>query len=406
MDSDNSMENKALHELLDRYQKGGASAEDIAFLESWYLQYNKEHRFEMTEAELEEDRQLIWKSIQQERVVETPVRKAKLWSSGTFRIAIAAAVAIILLGVYFFNTTSQPAKIKSENPVLVNDVKAGGNKALLTLADGRRIVLTDAVNGELAKQAGVRITKTKDGQLVYTVENTGHETKPEYNTIETPRGGQHIVNLPDGSIVVLNAASSLKFPTTFSSFQERKVELSGEAYFEISKDKAHPFVVKTNGQEVKVLGTHFNINSYADEGVVRTTLLEGSVRVISLLSSRANAKDPDPSELGMTNSIMLRPNQQSMVTTNGNIKVQTVDTEDVVAWKNGLFIFNDESLESIMRKVSRWYDVEVVYQDKLPRVSFLGALSRSKNLSALINILEESGEVHFKIQGRRIVVMK
>ncbi|TKC09706.1 DUF4974 domain-containing protein [Pedobacter frigoris] len=400
------MENKALHELLDRYKKGGASAEDVAFLESWYQQYNKEQRMEMTEAELEEDRQLIWNSIQQERVVATPVRKVKLWSSETFRIAIAAAIAIILLGVYFFNTTNQPTKIKSENPVSANDVKAGGNRALLTLADGRRIVLTDAVNGELAKQAGVRITKTKDGQLIYTVENTGHETKPEYNTIETPRGGQHIVNLPDGSIVVLNAASSLKFPTTFSSFQERKVELSGEAYFEISKDKAHPFIVKTNGQEVKVLGTHFNINSYADEGSTKTTLLEGSVRVISVLSSRANAKDPDPSELGMTNSIILRPNQQSVVTTNGDIKVIKVDTEDVVAWKNGFFVFNDESLESIMRKVSRWYDVEVVYQDKLPRVSFLGALSRSKNLSALINILEESGEVHFKIQGRRIVVMK
>lgn len=395
MDSDNSMENKALYELLDRYKKGGASAEDIAFLESWYLQYNKEHHFEMTEAELEEDRQLIWKSIQQERTVPaTQVRRTKLWSSATFKIAIAAAIAIIVLGIYFFNNTSQPGKIKSERPVLANDIKAGGNKALLTLADGRRIVLTDAVNGELAKQAGVRITKTKDGQLIYTVENTGHEMAPQYNTIETPRGGQHIVNLPDGSIVVLNAASSIKFPTTFSSFQERKVELSGEAYFEISKDKAHPFIVKTNGQEVKVLGTHFNINSYADEGAVRTTLLEGAVRVATL------------SAFGGENSIVLKPNQQSVVTTNGDIKVIKVDTEDVVAWKNGFFVFNDESLESIMRKVSRWYDVEVVYQDQLPRVSFLGALSRSKNLSALINILEESGEVHFKIQGRRIVVMK
>ncbi len=314
--------------------------------------------------------------------VET--KTVKLWP----RIVAAAAVAVVIFGagLWYFGDKG----IDTKQQVIAEQIIPGGNKAILTLANGEKISLTDAVNGQLATQSGMRITKTADGQLVYEVAKDGSSATgtPQYNTIEVPVGGQWQAVLSDGSRVWLNALSSITFPTSFTG-KERKVEIKGEAYLEIAHNKSKPFKVSSLGQTIEVLGTHFNVMAYPEDKVIKTTLLEGSVKI---------ARD------GRT--ALLKPGEQAQAT-NGNIKVtDEVDMEDVVAWKNGYFKF-DENLESIMSKVARWYDVEVVYNYKPDaNLQFAGKVSRAKNISALLKIIEFNGDVHFKIEGRRVIVMR
>lgn len=219
--------------------------------------------------------------------------------------------------------------------------------------------------------------------------------------ISTPRGGTYQILLPDGTRVWLNAETSLKFPTSFQGTADRRVELSsGEAYFEVSKDKQHPFVVVSNGQEVKVLGTHFNINSYDAE--VKTTLFEGSVNVRQLLPKGGRgAGNGNLKEKG----IVLKPGEQSLVYQN-TLKVYAADVEAAQAWKNGNFLFRAESIESIMRKISYWYDMEVVYVEPKSREKFTGLVARNRKLSEILKLLELSGQVKFRIEGRRVYVTK
>lgn len=308
-----------------------------------------------------------------------------------FRYVAAAAVLLLVSAVLYFYMNSNQG---NKNPRLTaqhegNDVGPGGSKAILTLADGSEISLTDAANGELATQSGITITKTSDGALVYTAGGTKSGAVPQYNTISTPAGGQYQVNLPDGSKVWLNARSSLKYPTVFNG-PNRKVTLSGEAYFEIAKDQQRPFTVASNGagnaQEVTVLGTHFNINGYTDEVATKTTLLEGSVKVSS-----------------GTNSKMLKPGQQSAVS--DGIMVAEVDVNQALDWKNNSFYFADENIRTIMRKLARWYDIDVVYEGKVSELGFGAEISRTKKLSEVLKALETAGRVHFKIEGRRVTVM-
>jgi transmembrane sensor len=215
-------------------------------------------------------------------------------------------------------------------------------------------------------------------------------TKTVYNTIETPKGGQYRIDLPDGTMVWLNAGSSLRYPNRFAG-QERKVALTGEAYFEVAKNKQMPFRVVSGKQVVEVLGTHFNINAYTDEASVKTTLLEGSVNVL--------LQETHQSEL-------LNPGQQAVVKYNGSsIVVQPVKVEEAVAWKNGYFMFVDADLESIMRQLARWYDVEVAYEGNLGSLKFGGMVSRSKSIAQTLRILELTGNVRFKVAGRRVTVM-
>jgi len=305
-----------------------------------------------------------------------------------YSLSAAAAVLIIIsLGIKFYTQRDSQKVVLVTNKKFVHDVAPGGNKAFLTLANGTKLSLTDATDGELARQAGISIVKTEDGQLVYNVGNTskqGNDT-PLFNTIETPRGGQYQINLPDGSRIWLNAASSLRYPVVFSG-NERKVELKGEAYFEIAENKASPFRVVSNKQVVEVLGTHFNINSYPEEGSVKTTLLEGSVKIRS-----------------GNNSAMLRPGQQSQV--DQSIHVTQADIYETVAWKNGKTQFSNADIKTIMRMLSRWYDVEVQYQGEMIGTGFGGSVSRSKNISEILKLLELTGDVHFKIEGRRVTVM-
>lgn len=306
---------------------------------------------------------------------------------------IAVAVSLLLVvgfGGYFY---SQKAVRMADLTATNTDVAPGKNKATLTLANGKKIVLSDAVKGELAEENGISITKTQDGQIVYRVANGALASDQlKYNTLTTARGEQYQVILPDGTKVWLNAASSLKFPSTFAKVSQRKVELTGEAYFEVAKDKTHPFKVASSGQEVEVLGTHFNINSYEDDPTIKTTLLEGSIRVIA-------------DKIVGKKGVIIKPGEQTRLTAKG-IEIVQIDVEQAIDWKNGDFSFQQESLTQLMKRVSRWYNMNVEYQKDVDKEqTFTGQVSRSKHLSELLKNLESIGNVRFKIEGDKITVM-
>ncbi len=262
----------------------------------------------------------------------------------------------------------------------------GGNKAILTLADGTKVELDTASNGTVTKQGNITVIKL-DGQLAYNVEgNLAREAV--YNTITTPKGGQYRLLLADGSKVWLNAASSLRFPTTFTS-KERRVELTGEGYFEVAHNTEKPFYVSVREMDVKVLGTHFNINSYQDDEVIRTTLLEGSVFVSSKKIKRA---------------AVLKPGQQALL--NGvqlDVK-KDIDTEVIMAWKNGKFNFDGDNIQTVMRQLEKWYDVQVEYRGDITTEEFVGVISRNVNLSEILNMLEKTNAVDFELKGKKIIV--
>jgi len=298
---------------------------------------------------------------------------------------IVASCAVILYSLYTPNDVHKTAIAKTTLP----QITPGKDRAVLTLADGKTIDLNGAANGEISRSGNISITKQKNGELVYTVSNgqTGNKNELAYNTISTPKGGQYKIVLPDGTGVWLNAASSLKYPTAFKG-KERHVELNGEAYFEVAKNKDLPFTVTANEVNVKVLGTHFNIMAYKDEPSVNTTLLEGSVML------NANNKQA-----------LLVPGQQGIAAKNSEqIELKTVNVEDAVAWKNQYFSFRKESIESVMRKIERWYDVEVKYQGDMKGKVLGGSISRSENIQELLDNLELTGIVKFKIEGRTIIV--
>ncbi len=376
------MKNLNVKSLIERYNNGTLSEEERAMLESWYIsevRSNKDyHGLEENLAKLDQNFTHI--SGAEEK------KGSKLWP----RVAVAASFfAVFGLSLYFYSSKS-PDKVDQAN-VEVADINPAGNKAYLTLGNGKRIALTDASNGTIAEQTNVKITKTANGQLVYTIaeNNTGSSSKLEYNTIETPNGGRYEIALPDGTHVWMNAASSLKYPSSFASLKERTVELQGEAYFQVAKDRQHPFIVKTTLQEVKVLGTHFNINSYADEPETKTTLLEGSVNVANL-----NGK----------NSKILKPGQQA--TLKGvDIKVGDADVDQAMSWKNGDFVFVGEDLNAVMRQVARWYDVEIEYQGTISSSGVVSTISRTKKLSQVLKALQINQGIHFKVEGRRVLVM-
>ncbi|WP_461791498.1 FecR family protein [Pedobacter sp.] len=376
------MKNLDVKSLIERYNNGTLSDEERAMLESWYI---SEVRSIKDYQGLEENLVKLDQNFM--HIIGGEEKKgSKLWP----RVAVAASFfAVLGLSLYFYSSKS-PDKVEITNVELA-DINPAGNKAYLTLGNGKRIALTDASNGTIAEQTNVQITKTADGQLVYTIaENkSGFSSTLEYNTIETPNGGRYEIVLPDGTHVWMNAASSLKYPASFASLKERRVELLGEAYFQVAKDRLHPFIVKTTHQEVKVLGTHFNINSYADEPETKTTLLEGSVNVTNL-----NGR----------NSKILTPGQQSIVK-GGDIKIGDADIDQAMSWKKGDFVFVGEDLKAVMRQVARWYDVEIEYQGTISSSGVVSTISRTKKLSQLLKALEKNQGIHFKVEGRRVLVM-
>ena len=306
-----------------------------------------------------------------------------------FRVAAAVLFMVGVFSIYKMVGTEKKTEQQVAHVEKINeDIAPGGNKATLTLSDGSTIILDTAENGTLTHQGNARVVKLKNGKIAYQQRDNVSKTKVEYNTVTTPRGGQYQLELADGSKVWLNAASSITFPTLFTG-NRREVNITGEAYFEVAHNTKMPFHVGTNGIEVQVLGTHFNINAYGDDGVINTTLLEGSVKV-----TKGNG------------SVIINPGEQAQVNkSTGNITTKKdVDLESAIAWKNGKFIFQGEEIQGIMKQLDRWYDVSISYQTKITRERFVGVISRNVNLSQILSMLEKTGVVKFKIVGKNVIV--
>jgi transmembrane sensor len=320
----------------------------------------------------------------------TPIHRIHLLRRSWFRYA-AAAVFIIAIGITAIvvssrwgGTGADQQSLANSNKQLPADALPGKNGAVLTLADGSQVLLDSLGNGVVTTQ-GKTTVLIRNGQLVYNA--TSKESEVLYNTMTTPKGRQYQLVLPDGSQVWLNAASSITYPTAFAG-NDRTVTITGEAYFEVAKDKTKPFHVMTGDMDVEVLGTHFNINSYSDEESIRTTLLEGSVKVTK-----------------SDQSALLKPGQQAIAANDHGISINSnIDVDQVMAWRNGRFQFNRTPLPEVMRQLSRWYDMEVEYVKDPPNVVFAGEMGRDLNLSQVLKGLSKM-EVNFKIEGKKLIVM-
>jgi len=316
---------------------------------------------------------------------EAIVNNGMKWSS-IFSKSLAAAILIFIsVGTYFWLRPVPEPKAKMVSNVF-HDAPPGGNRATLTLANGKIIILDSVQNGIIVKMANFEVNKTKDGQVVYRVIKNNTQ-KPGENTLSTPRGGQYQVVLPDGSKVWLNAASSIKFPSVFRG-KIREVELKGEAYFEVAKNAAMPFKVKSAHAQIEVLGTHFNVRAYDDEKAMKTTLVEGAVKITSGNSTN-----------------VLKPGDQAVLNGDNGMKViNDVDAELETAWKNGLFQFKDAGIEEIMRQAALWYNLNISFEGEIPKRYFTGKISRNVKASEFLNMLNYTG-VKFRIEGGNIIVM-
>jgi transmembrane sensor len=386
-----------ISELIAAELRGELSAEEQLELQNWletkesnrilYQEFadqqmlsNKMQKYQQTDSDALY--QLTINKIMLQRRPEQVRSAWKIW------IRIAAAVAaILLLGppLFMYWYFSPDKRLQLGITYIQHDIPAGGNKAYITLSNGQTIQLSSAKNGIVMN--GRSISYADQSLVAGSVPALENEEL----TISTPLGGQYQVTLNDGTVVYMNAGSSLKYPAVFEQ-SAREVSLTGEAYFEVAKDQAKPFTVSTARQRLTVLGTHFNVNAYSDEPLTETTVLEGSVRVSPLKGSAGGT--------------ILLPGQQADL--QGDLlQVKTADLEEAMAWKNGDFIFREEALESIMRKVSRWYNVEVEFEDEASKTIKLGGLvSRSKNISAILKMMELTKRVQFKMQGRKIIVLK
>lgn len=366
-----------------KYRKGSASAAEEAFVKKYFafLDHHEPAGLKESVEQLDVERGLadLHERIEEAERVHTIPPYRRLWryaAAAVFILTAAAAIWLFLPGRRTEN--SQVAK----QGLHISDVQPGSTAATLTLSDGSKILLDSAGTGVLAREDNTLISKD-NGQLVYHTGEAGQGTS--LNTLTTGRAQQYQVILPDGSRVWLNAASSLRFPAAFAGAQ-RTVELTGEGYFEVSHDAKKPFYVKVAGMEVEVLGTHFNINAYDDEPVIKTTLLEGAVKVS-----------------GPGRQVLLSPGQDASYS-GGEIKVQNnADIGMAVAWKNGVFEFNDASIETVMRQIARWYDVTVEYKGRISQ-RFTGSIYRNSRASEVFKILEENGTVHFTIDGKNVIV--
>lgn len=383
------MSNQKALALLQKYLDGKATIEEKALIDKWYsLPENIEDGMAASDLHAVKEKlyQQIVSELNNKETIIIPFYKRSF-----FRVAASVAILLLVsIGAFFIynnkNKHTEVAKVEKANPEN-SDVAPGGNKAVLTLADGSTIILDNAANGSLAEQGKTQIIKLDDGQLSYNIEGVASEVV--YNIISTPRGGQYQLTLADGSKVWLNAASTLRFPASFVG-KERKVELMGEGYFEVAKNTAMPFKVGLeNGVEVEVLGTHFNVMSYGDDEQIKTTLVEGKVKI-----------------LNGSSHVVLSPNQQAkFIKSNKSLLIdKDADVNKAIAWKNGLFDFDNDNIVDILRQLSRWYDVQIQYVGNMKAQYYSGSIRRQVNISQVLFMLEQAGGVEFKIKGREIEV--
>lgn len=334
----------------------------------------------------ENEKKAAWQELQQK--MERTGRKVFDISWQKY-LGAAAILAIAIVGLYIWshNRIAAIPDASVEAPPKA-DLPPGHFGAVLTLAGGKTILLDSTVPGELARQGSTKLVKTAAGEVIYTTGNVPNLDKAVLNTLVTPRAGQFSLVLPDGSRVWLNSASSLRYPTAFTG-NDRLVELTGEAYFEVAKNPKMPFLVQVNSMTIRVLGTSFNVNAYDDEPHTITTLLEGSIKVSSGGSDG-----------------LLRPGEQAQARNNAAIRIiPDADIDKAIAWKQGLFQFKGDDIPTILRQVARWYNVNVTYEKDLPRRTFSGKISRSVNLSEVLKILETVG-FHFRIKDKSLEVMR
>jgi ferric-dicitrate binding protein FerR (iron transport regulator) len=375
------LSDQRIEELAHKYANGTIPESEKTEFDHWYQAQNDKQFYHSQAREPEALRDRLYQPLQ-EVMRESVKRRVLIWPR-----LVAAASILLVLGtgtLIYFNQHKKHGSDLAQ----VHDIAPGKQGATLTLASGKRIRLGDAANGELAKEAGMEISKSRDGQLVYKLAGEQKE-EDRVNTLATANGETYQVVLPDGSHVWLNSASSLTYNASLLKDGKRSVRLSGEGYFEVAKDKSHPFIVEAGAEQVEVLGTHFNVNSYSDEPVVATTLLEGSVRVSAGKAVRT-----------------IVPGEQAAGSA-GGIKVARVNTESVVDWKEGEFNLEDVDFRVAMRKIARWYDVEVVYDQSVPEhIESWGLISRSSKLSAVTRLIENSGQVRFRLEGKKLYVFK
>jgi transmembrane sensor len=343
----------------------------------------------------EETQEYLYERIKEKHIKEKNTGVVRFFRQPWLRYA-AAVIVIGGIAAYLWKNNTNTGKnetVAVTERTVTSDVAPGRDGAILTLADGRRLVLDSLGNGIIATQNGAQIV-LNNGALTY--DQKGNTTAAiAYNTMHTPKGRQFQLVLPDGTRVWLNAASSIKYPTVFTG-DERRVEIDGEAYFEVAKNAAMPFIVKIDDtKEVKVSGTHFNINAYDDEAAVRTTLLEGAVVVKSGIGGQQSEK-----------SVVLKPGEQAAIASYSQLTINhSPDLAQVMAWKNGLFNFNGYDIKAVMREIGRWYDLDIVYEAEPEKEEVMGELQRNLSLSQVMKILQKIN-VKYRIEGRRLIVVK
>jgi ferric-dicitrate binding protein FerR (iron transport regulator) len=370
--------------LIDKLKNGEATEGDLRAIDQWYDTPVSKAKYAdgMSSAEKLRAKEKILRNINSQIIREDIPNKANV-SYRLLKTLSLAAILLLMFGAGLFYMVPAIRQQPAHPQLAGSGTQHRSDKALLTLANGKQIILTGAKNGMLASQGNITINKRANGQIVYSADKQENGSK-QYNTMATMRGGEYHLTLSDGTNVWLNAASSLKYPTSFSG-SDRTVELSGEAYFEVAHDPSHPFRVVTKKQTIEVLGTHFNINAYENELSTKTTLLQGAVRV----SANGRFK-------------ILKPGQQAAVNAN-EIELTDADPQEAIAWKDGFFEFTDADIETIMRQISRWYDVDVTYEGEITRETFTGRVSKFLSIKQVLALVQ-SPEVHITYEGRRVMV--
>lgn len=373
--------NKRTDQLAGKMLSGDITAEEREEFEQWYRSFDDTLHEQPSAETVEELQARLHRQILDKAGLAKSEERPKIryWP----RVAVAASVLIMLsAGLYFLNYKA-PGKPEQVASIVNTDLPPGSRSAVLELADNRQIILNDAKAGTLARQGGTRILKTADNKVIYQTDKVSSEVL--YNKVTTKRGNYYPITLSDGTVAILDAGSSIRYPATFTG-NERRVEITGQVYFEVKHNAKMPFRVSVKGQVIEDLGTSFNVNAYDDEPGIKTTLIEGSIMI--------------------NNRYMLLPGQQAIVA-NGNVNVEKADIEQAIAWKNGRFKFNETPIVDVMRQLSRWYDVKIEYPDGLPKTVFSGGMYRDLNASQVLDILRFC-KVRFEIKdspkGKKILV--